>query len=555
MLNKRFLKKSLSIAVLALMLAAASGCEKKAESIVDDESAVVETTESSNVSADTSSNEDTTVASAVESTTVEPYTWTEKINGNGSDFVDFDIKVKIKGKAEENTNIFTVRTDDYNNPEFIKELCEKVFGGTEEVYDYKTRTKRIVDADLEMYNCILTMYQDEDAGIHFPKNPGAEDPTPEDYENTKKQVQDKIAELEEERNTAPDKVENDYSYGGYIGQINGEEYYMYLGNRNFEEYPEAPLTTQFDGRVVTIFKKDHTEFFDGGIVYYVDMMPTGWKGKDADVPDDMVAEAQEFVNSIGFSEYKFNGEKSDGFFCQKGLLPSVFGELGLPESYYPTGREGFSGYTAMFTLGGEDDRTLGLIENDINTCCDNCDAMQINSYILVGINENGIIGAVMVNPVSMVDSEQVQIMSDEDAKNIIVENINDLNAWNIPVENPAKSLDINQLKLVSFPVKSEKDEHEYTYVPAYVFTHMHQYGEAYLTDIASGYSNYYSPVMVINAVDGTFINIKDNLGSYYKGYTRGNEGYNELFNGNWERYRKQVEQYEERTKEAETADE
>ena len=40
---------------------------------------------------------------------------------------------------------------------------------------------------------------------------------------------------------------------------------------------------------------------------------------------------------------------------------------------------------------------------------------------------------------------------------------------------------------------------------------------------------------------------------YYTGLV--NEGYNELFNGNWERYRKQVEQYEERTKEAESADE
>ncbi len=551
MFNRKYLKKTISTAALMLMLAAASGCEKKAESIVDDESSAVETTESSNVSADTSSNEDTTIASAVESTTVEPYTWNENIKGNGSDFIDFDINVKIKGKAEENANIFTVRTDDYNNPEFVKELCDKVFGGTAEVYDYKARTKRIVDADLEMYNSILEMYADEDAGMKFSRYPGEEEPGPDEYDKNMKIVQDKIAELEDERNSAPDKVDNDYTYGGYIGNINGEEYYMILGNRNFEEYPEAPLTTQFDGRVVTVFKKDHSEFFDGGMIYYVDMMPTGWKGKDADVPDDMVAAAQEFVNSMGFSEYKFCNAKSDGFFCQKGVLVSVFGELDLPESYYPAGREGFSGYTAMFTLGGEKDRILGLIENDINTCCDNCDNMMISSYILVQVNENGVLGAVMVNPLSMVDSEPVQIMSDEDAKNIIVENINDINAWNIPVENPAKSLDINQLKLISFPVKSEKDEHEYTYVPAYVFTHQHQYGQAYLTDVASGYSNYYSPVMVINAVDGTFINIKDNIGTYYKGYTRGNEGYNELFNGNWERYRKQVEKHQQRIQQSE----
>ena len=540
MIKKKYIKKSMATLILAFILLIGSGCEKKAVKIIDDNTSGSGsgssdiTTESSS---EISSNVESENNNGIEATTVEPYTWKEKIQGDGNNFIDFNINVKINGKPEENIHTYTVQTDDYN-PEFIKNLCSQVFGDTTEVYDYKERTKKIVDADIELYNTILEMYESEEAGITISQYPGEEAPGEDAYQETLNVIKDKISELEAEKESAPEKVDNDYSYGGYIGQINGEEYCMILGNRSFAEYPGAPITYAFDGRVCCLYKKDQSDFFDEGMTYFVDRVPTGWKGKDSDVPENLVTIAQEFVDSIGFEDYKFSGAKSDGFYCQKGVDEGVFSSLDLPQSSYKVGMSGFSGYTAMFTMGGEKNRSLGIVENDIDTCADNCDMMSINSYILVAVNDNGVVGAILVNPMDVVDSQEVSIISDEDAKNIIVENINNIDAWNIPVENPAKSLELNQLKLVHFPVRSDKNDHEYTFVPAYIFTHIHQYGEAYLYDIASGYSGYNSPVMVINAVDGSFININKEIGAnHFKGFERGNEGYNELFSDNWERYK------------------
>ena len=49
-------------------------------------------------------------------------------------------------------------------------------------------------------------------------------------------IEENISRLEAEKEAAPETIENDYSYQGYMGKISGEDYYMYFGNREYNEY-------------------------------------------------------------------------------------------------------------------------------------------------------------------------------------------------------------------------------------------------------------------------------------------------------------------------------
>ena len=48
---------------------------------------------------------------------------------------------------------------------------------------------------------------------------------------------------------------------------------------------------------------------------------------------------------------------------------------------------------------------------------------------------------------------------------------------------------------------------------------------------------YSMPCMIINALDGSFIKVEGNLTDPFKGYARGNEGYDNLMNGTWENHK------------------
>ncbi|MBQ2053963.1 MAG: hypothetical protein II492_03140, partial [Eubacterium sp.] len=45
-----------------------------------------------------------------------------------------------------------------------------------------------------------------------------------------------------------------------------------------------------------------------------------------------------------------------------------------------------------------------------------------------------------------------------------------------------------------------------------------------------------APFMLINAVDGSFINVNENLSDYPAGYKRGNEGYEAYITHVWKRF-------------------
>ena len=81
MIKKKYIKKSMATLILAFILLIGSGCEKKAENIIDDNtsgsgsgSSDITTESSSEISSNVESDNN----NGIEATTVEPYTWKEK---------------------------------------------------------------------------------------------------------------------------------------------------------------------------------------------------------------------------------------------------------------------------------------------------------------------------------------------------------------------------------------------------------------------------------------------------------------------------------------------
>ena len=94
----------------------------------------------------------------------------------------------------------------------------------------------------------------------------------------------------------------------------------------------------------------------------------------------------------------------------------------------------------------------------------------------------------------------------EDAKDIVRESINDKDLWNNPINQKVNCFELNEVRLISFPIKSDVKDNEYTYVPCYMFW-----------NVSSEYS---SPFMLINAIDGSIVKIEDNLAGYPAGWLK-----------------------------------
>ena len=98
------------------------------------------------------------------------------------------------------------------------------------------------------------------------------------------------------------------------------------------------------------------------------------------------------------------------------------------------------------------------------------------------------------------------LIDKEDAKDIVRESINDKDLWNNPINQKVNCFELNEVRLISFPIKSDVKDNEYTYVPCYMFWNVS--------------SEFNSPFMLINAIDGSIVKIEDNLAGYPAGWLK-----------------------------------
>ncbi|MBQ8950645.1 MAG: hypothetical protein IJ065_05695 [Eubacterium sp.] len=519
-------KKMMGLMCAALMIAGNTGCEKKAETV----SGMEEVTESVVTQVGTE-EEKAKESGTAASEPAEPQVWADTYSFDEPPFNEVKVSVKVKDYSQEPVSVVKAELRDYDK-DFMKDMCDNVFEGEPEVFDYSVRTKRICDADIQMFTDVKNMLHSDDVtvrelyvGFDDTINPDR------DYEKELEEEVDSIlGELEEEKKSAEETVQNDYSYGGYIGSIGGEEYIMYFGNRHHDEYVEAPLGFAIDGRVCTIYRSDMRDFFDGepGTIGEVNTPSFN----DGTYPENLLGEAEEFVKTIGFGDYLFSGDEPTRYYHMHGYDTNFYVYRGLPAVLQSQASEGEMGYVFTFVPGGGKDRVIEQGDIWFELYTEDHNTMNVNTYIKVYVSENGVAACQMVNPVKITSIEAAsKIISANDAKDIIMDNINNADAWNIQPENAPVSVECTELRLINFPIRSEENRNEYTYVPAYIF-----YGNLYDPMLENHRAPYDMPCMIINALDGNFIKVKDNLGDPYSGYARGNEGYDELMNGSWENH-------------------
>ena len=541
--------KGLAAAGLAvcMMLGSTTGCDKQAEVVSGYEEVSTEGTsaEEGKKTEEKDSKDNKSQSDKGSENSAEPEYWTEKLSCSDGPFESVNIKAKIKDNTGAAGSIITVETGDYDQA-FIESTCKQVFGDSVEVYDYSNKTKRLYDSEIAMYEALKAMYLDENAGLIIEALPGEEEPGPDAYENMLNNVDKVIADLQSERDAAPDTVENDYSYGGYIGEIEGASYYMYFGNCNLNQYVQAPYSMNMNGRQCTIFRENPGELYDGMYGCSYDYMPIEGNASPMDVPENIISEAEKFVEAIGFTDYKYTDDKSYGYVYRKGVDGVITYGTDLPYTQYSkVGPDDIQkGYTVKFTFDGIEDRDINYEAElfKLNVYADDLEIMDINSYITVMVTEKGdVLGCQLVNPMKVMKEEQTEkLLTTYDIKDIIIDNVDNADAWNIPKDFSAVSIELNQLKLINFPLRSRENKGEYTYVPAYILYNSGNTDTAarnvMVEGAGGGVQITTGPCMIINAVDGSFIKVKDELSDPFDGYKRGNEGYKLYDNGGWERY-------------------
>ena len=528
MIRRRLYKSTLGVLCAALMIAGTAGCEKKAETITDAE----DRTEAAVQDSAGKGEEKTTESGTRDSKPADAETWAETYTFDGEPFNEVKVSVKVRDYSQEPVSVVKTETRDYDR-EFMKEMCDNVFDGEPEVFDYSVRTKKICDADIEMYTDVKKVLEDEKSVVRelYIGSADSVDPDRDYAKELGDELDKRLADLETEKNSAPESVENDYSYGGYLGDIGGEEFVMCFGNRLHSEYVEAPFGYAVDGRICTIYRKNIREVFGGiaGTIGEID----AYNFSNAEFSEEKLAEAEAFVQSIGFGDYVYTGEEPTNYYHMHGYDISFFAYNGLPAVAQYQTSEGDMGTVFTFVPGGGTGRVITQGDIWFELYSEDHNTMNVNTYIKVYVSDEGVIACQIVNPMKVTSVEaDAKIISASDAKDIIIENIDNADAWNMLADNKPVSVELTKLRLINFPVRSTENKNEYTYVPAYLF-----YGSEYDPMNEGQKVGYSMPCMIINALDGSFIKVEGNLTDPFKGYARGNEGYDNLMNGTWENHK------------------
>ena len=537
---KKYIKKSIGLVLSAALVISFTACEKQAEAV---EGLGGTETSAASATSDTSATNDTadtTQSGDADADNEVTGTWEEVIEPADMDFK----KITIKAAVEEYTGVnkvVTVQADDYDS-DFAKDMCGKIFDGDVEVFDYSAKTKKLYDKEIALYNLINSMYQDEDAGMIIESMESIDSEIGSIYEVNIADIEDTIAKLEAEKDSAPDTIENDFSYGGYIGNVGGEEFYMYLGNRNYEEYYDSPLSIDFDGRVVTVFRNDVSSLFNGTEGYIAEYGSSGGTGVFENPPEAILDMADQFVDEIGFSDYQRSGE-SGGFTYRRGIDNSVCTSLGLSTTSYVE-TEVQTGYVIKYTMGGMSYPSINTWGLQMDMYVDDHDAFSYYSYISVFVTDNGVAGAQLANPLTIKNMEDVSsIISINDAKDVIIHNVEDIDAWNTTEVYISNYPEFDTFQMMSFPIRSDEDSHEYTFVPAYILYNS-QGGTLSYDSTTVSQALHYAPFMIVNALDGSIIKVNDELSNHPTGYyNNGNIGYDEFQSYGWERQQGLFEDY------------
>ena len=518
----RKIGKIVAGALAAAMILSCAGCEKKATEIDGDtatESAASNDVED-NASDDTSSDN-----SKEESNST---VWTEHIEGDGQGFDYVDIKnAEFLLMDTDNLETSTVELIEFDK-DYIHELCDKIFDdGQVEVYDYDNKTKRVYDDLIAQYENLLEIYDsymanDDDALNYYPYQVYPYDgwevrPNTEEFDRSV--IEEDLERIKAEREDAPETIENDYSYGGYIGKINGEEYYMFLGNKKYDEYFSAPDVYQNNGRMITIMKVDMEGSFKGQIqpeeadasaepdeimnAIATDYPFTSYLTEE-DPNEDYLQEAESFLSKIGYGDFVNSSyETTNLLWCN-----SVTNSFLNANDYHMTvnNHDTSDGQCLLYEMSN----SIGVFPSEelLNLSdYSESELLESDAYIKVMINNSGLIGCQIFNPIKVLNKETISNLLDkEDIKDIVKESVNDKDLWNIPIDRDVNCFEIGEVRMISFPIKSDANSGEYTYAPCYLFW-----------NVSSEYS---SPFILINAIDGSIINVEDNLAGYPAGWNK-----------------------------------
>ena len=562
----RKLRKQISIIALAALFISCTGCEKKAVVV---EGFKGSSDKKSASAGDEISSEKTKADNGSDSedeSSGEINMWNERLEGSENGFENIDISVNLKDYSKKELETTIIEYEDMDAA-YAKRMCDLVFdSGEVEVYDYKNKTKKLCDDQLKAYEEALEIYDYyeaqgmEDAFKYYPDKPvnyGSATETNWILEQPsekmqREEIEEDIERIKKEKEAAPESIVNDFSWGGYLGKINGEEYYMYFGNRNFDEYLSSKDSSQYNGRVCTIMKRDMEAAYGGQLVSFnmgdgakpeeivvhddspqcrlncivteSDQYGAPMSGLKNEISDDMLDKAKEFLGKLGYGDDTYQYKGYEDLMWSNDIGSGFMYANNYHMSSYPFMCT--DGFAVRFGLAPSNTELLSSYEVQYPMYVESGDTFEYTSYIEVYVNDKGVLGCQINNPAKVLKSDSVKSIIDNDAlQDIVRDSVNDKSLWNIPTGRKINLFVIDDIKLISFPVKSQDNKGEYTLIPCYIV----------YQPIGSNVSNVDNPFLLINAIDGSIVKVEKELTDYPKGWDNCNIGYAGLMSGQWNR--------------------
>ena len=343
---------------------------------------------------------------------------------------------------------------------------------------------------------------------------------------------------------------------------------MYFGNRDFDEYVTSPETVQFNGRVVTIMKCDIEDDFAGmdmadalteaeytgvftnekdSVLFKTDSIisedfGSSLDGSDKNVNESYIQAAEDFISKLGYGDYQFSTDETRTMYWGSSVTPGFI----YINSYHmsPATFMQSDGYILRFRLDFENADRNKYVDAEFPVFSDSGNTLDINSYVDVMVNANGVMCCQIYNPLEVKKIDTVDnIIDTETLQEIVRGSVDDTSDWNVPrygvsSSQMAKYVSIEEVKLINFPLRSDETDNEYTYVPCYML-YKKLWDDSYGTNSPFGMTTTVdTPFLLINAIDGSFVDAGVELERYPYGWQNNNVGYLSYSWGTWQRFQK-----------------
>jgi hypothetical protein len=457
--------------------------------------------------------------STEEKSKAESTVWNDEFDVNTSSALkEIQISAVIKDSDTETVSVVTMQEPEFDE-EYKKAMAEAIFGaGDIYIYGDEVLTKSEVEERISDTN---EQIEDINKSIQEQGEWFSEDKQEflgeEEADEKLAGLEETLEEYQAMLGTAPEEhvKADDYSSNGYMSKYGGINYSLEFDDTRDGIYYKKMKESIFYSDMYSLsyrqkyicfrpldFHDVCSDELNGYDAYLWPLSDNEFGSSEFDdlenicttSKEDAILTAKQFAAQIGFSDLEV-AQTSDCIW------------MGAADEYWEDSKAVKDGYVVLFEHNIDGHWLEDDVEDYYEVLRDSSvedPQYQIKSYLKIYVNDYGIVNMECINPLTEIQkTEDVPMISLDNVQEIITDALkNDTDKY--AFDEYDKIQNFRYMNLVYFRLHSSEEDGIYSYVPAWMLYEQK-------TDNGGSGAQGYGAVIVVNAIDGSIIDVKKEL--------------------------------------------